>query len=326
MHKGSLFVRAALAGLLGLTGLSHAQTFQEKPITLVVGYAAGGSVDTFARALGKDLAQKLNQSVLVENKAGASEMVAAQYVAKSKPDGYTLLVSTEAPITQNQFLYKSLSYNPESDLTPVSIMIRVPMALAISPIFPAESFSQFLKNAKSRKADPVKFASSGIGGITHLPAAMLATREKFDWVHVPYKGFAPIAPDLISGRVDATVTAVTTVLPYHNEGRLRIIAVGAESRIKQLPTVPTFKELGHDDLKAQYVIMLSAPGGIPKNVAQALAASVKSIVSEKDFQEKHMDPFSLMPIGSTPEEATTYVVQDRPVQAQRIKISGASLE
>ncbi|VTU38876.1 Bug family tripartite tricarboxylate transporter substrate binding protein [Variovorax sp. RA8] len=326
MHKRSLFIRAALAGLLGLAGLSHAQTFQDKPITLVVGYSAGGSVDTFARALAKGLAQRLNQSVLVENKAGASEMVAAQFVAKSRPDGYTLLVSTEAPITQNQFLYKSLSYNPESDLTPVSIMIRVPMALALSPTFPAKSFSQFLKDVKSRKADSVKFASSGIGGITHLPVAMLATKEKFEWVHVPYKGFPPIAPDLIAGRVDATVTAVTTVLPYHNDGRLRIVAVGAESRIKGLPDVPTFKELGHEDLKAQYVIMLSAPGGLPKEVAQALAASVKAIVSEKDFQEKHMDPFALMPIGSTPEEALAYVVNDRPIQAKRIKISGASLE
>lgn len=325
MNKSSI-VSAILVGLLGFSSHAHAQTTFDKPLTLVVGYSAGGSVDSFARAIAKQLSEKLKQSVVVENRDGASEMLATQHVAKSKPDGYTLLVSTEAPLTQNQFLYKKLGYSPEKDLLPVSIMVQAPMALAISPQFPADTFDKFLAEAKSRKENTVKFASSGVGGITHLPVAMLATKEKFDWVHVPYKGFAKISPDLVTGRVDATVTAVNNVLPFHKDNRMRIIAVGSDERLKSLPNIPTFKELNLGDLKAQYLMILSAPAGTPSVVAQQLAAAVNAIVTDNAFQERFLDPYALVPVGSTSEEAALYVENDRPVQRERIKISGASLQ
>jgi tripartite-type tricarboxylate transporter receptor subunit TctC len=324
MNRRTVLMAAAC---VALSSLAHAQSFPSRPVTFVVGYPAGGSVDGLARLLGKRMSDKLGQSVVVENKPGASETLAAQQVAKSKPDGYTLLISTEAPITQNQFLYKSLSYSPDTELLPVSILVRVPVALAVSPQFPAESFAAFLKDAKARKTgQEVKFGSAGIGGVTHLPAAMLATKAPFEWVHVPYKGSPPLLQDLIAGRVDAAFTGFSNVLPHHNGGKVRIIAVGANSRIKTIPTIPTFKELGLQEIGAEYIIMLSAPAGTPREVVELLASTAQGVMQDKEFQEKQLEPLGLEPIATNAADATRYIAADRPLQRERIRISGAKLD
>lgn len=315
------------AGCMALSGLAQAQTYPARPVTFVVGYTAGGAVDGFARLLGKRMSEKLGQPILVENKPGASETLAAHQVAKAKPDGYTVLISTEAPITQSQFLYKSLTYSPDTELLPVSILVKVPVALAMSTQFPADSFAAFLQSAKSRKGgEEVKFGSAGIGGVTHLPAAMLATKAGFGWMHVPYKGSPPLLQDLMAGRVDAGFTGFSNALPHHGSGKIRIIAVGAGSRIKSIPNVPTFKELGLQEIGAEYIIMLSAPAGTPREVVNLLSSTASAVLQEKNFQEKQLEPLGLEAIGSTPAEAVKYVADDRPIQRERIKVSGAKLD
>lgn len=322
--KKVLWVAVAFAAL---TGLANAETYPARPVTFVVGYPAGGVVDALARVVGKKFSDKLGQPVVVDNRPGASETLGAQLVAKAKPDGYTFLVSTEAPITQNQFLYKSLAYNPDTELLPTSILVKVPVALAISSQFPADSFAAFLASAKNRKGDnEVKFGSAGIGGVTHLPAAMLATKANFGWVHVPYKGSPPMLQDLIAGRLDAGFTGFSNALPHHQSGKLRIIAVGGSSRIKSIPEVPTFKELGLQEIGAEYIIMLSAPAGTPREIVNLVSNTVKSILLENGFYEKNLEVLGLEPVGSTAAEATSYVAADRPVQRERIRISGAKLD
>jgi tripartite-type tricarboxylate transporter receptor subunit TctC len=324
MHRRSLLAAAVIGSL---ASLANAQAWPNRPLTIVVGYTAGGGVDAFARVLGKRMSEKLQQPVLVENRPGASETLAAHQVAKAKPDGYTILVSTEAPITQSQYLYKSLTYSPDTELQPVSILVRVPVALAISTQFPAETFTAFLENAKARKAgDEVKFGSAGIGGVTHLPAAMLATKAAFGWVHVPYKGSPQLLQDLLAGRVDAGFTGFSNALPHHTAGTVRIVGVGAGSRIKSIPNVPTFKELGLQEIGAEYIMMLSAPTGTPREVVNLLASTAKAILQEKEFQEKSLEPQGLEAIASTPAEAASYLAADRPAQRERIRISGAKLD
>lgn len=316
-----------VAACTALSNQVYAQAYPTRPITLVVGYPAGGSVDGLARILAKGMSEKLGQNIVVENKPGASETLAAHQVAKSTPDGYTLLVSTEAPITQNQFLYKSMTYNPETELLPVSILVRVPVALALSPQFQADSFAAFLNDVKGRKeGQEVKFGSAGIGGVTHLPAAMLATKAGFPWLHVPYRGSPPLLQDLIAGRVDAAFTGFSNVLPLHQSGKVRIIAVGAADRIKSVPNVPTFKELGLQEIGAEYIIMLSAPAGTPGPVASLLASTAKAVLAEKETQDKYLEPSGLEPLGSTASEAASYITADRPKQQERIKVSGARLD
>jgi len=324
MNRRTVLI-AAICG--GFASLASAQAFPSRPLTFVVGYPAGGAVDGLGRVLAKRMSEKLGQPIVVDNKPGASETLAAHQVAKAKPDGYTILVSTEAPITQNQYLYKSLTYSPDTELMPVSILVKVPVALAVSPEFPADSFAAFLQNAKSRKAgDEVKFGSAGVGGVTHLPAAMLATKAPFGWVHVPYKGSPPLLQDLIAGRVDAGFTGFSNVLPHHNSGKVRIVGVGAGSRLKSIPNVPTFKELGFQEIGAEYVIMLSAPAGTPREVVNVLASTAKSVLQEKEFQDKSLDPQGLEAVASTPADASAYLAADRPLQRERIRISGAKLD
>lgn len=324
MKRRTVLMTAVCAAV---SSLAQAQAFPTRPVTFVVGYSAGGAVDGLARLLGKRMSEKLGQGVVVENKPGASETLAAHHVAKSKPDGYTILVSTEAPITQSQFLYKSLTYSPDTELLPVSILVRVPVALAVSPQFPADSFAAFLENVKSRKAgQEVKFGSAGIGGVTHLPAAMLATKAGFEWVHVPYKGSPPLLQDMMAGRVDAGFTGFSNALPHHSSGKLRIVAVGAASRIRSVPNVPTFRELGFQEIGAEYIIMLSAPVGTPREVVNLLSSTAKSILQERDFQEKYLETLGLEPIGSTPAEAASHIAADRLIQRERIKVSGAKLD
>lgn len=312
---------------MALSGFAHAQSYPTRSLTFLVGYPAGGSVDGVARLISKRMSEKLGQAVVVDNKPGASEMLAAQTVAKAKGDGYTVLVSTEAPITQNQFLYKAMTYNPETELIPVSILVRVPVALAVSLQFPVDTFSAFLENVKARKGEQeVKFGSAGIGGVTHLPAAMLATKAGYGWVHVPYKGGPPLMLDLLAGRVDAAFTGFSNVLPQHAAGKLRIIGVGASSRIKSIPNVPTFKELGLQEIGAEYIVMLSVPAGTPNEVVALLSTTAKAIMQDKEFLEKQLEPLGLEPIGSTAAEAASYIKADRPVQRERIRISGAKNE
>lgn len=320
-------VAAAVAATTLAGGVALAQDYPAKAVTLVVGYPAGGPVDIFARALAQRLSEELKQSFIIENKPGANEILASQYVAKAKPDGYTIFVSTEAPLTQNQFLYKKLGYSPEGDLVPVSQLVSVPMVLAVSPNFPANTLKEFIAQAKARPdSQLINYGSGGVGGVTHLPMAMFAKNEDFKWNHVPYKGAAPILPDLMAGQVDATILAVSFLSPYINDKKIKALAVYADQRAKSLPQVPTFKELGLKDIQAKFIIAMSGPKGLPAPVAEKLASTSKKIMQEKAFREKNMDPFAFTGVGSAPAEFTAYLASDRVSQEERVKVSGATLD
>ncbi|MEG1766845.1 MAG: tripartite tricarboxylate transporter substrate binding protein [Comamonas sp.] len=318
----------ATLSLLGLAcGAAQAQPYPSKPITLVVGYPAGGPVDSLARALGQELSARLKQPVLIDNRAGANEIVASQFVARARPDGHTLFVSTEAPLTQNQFLYKKLGYVPETDLVPVSELIKVPMVLTVRPDFPAQTAQEFIAVARARKGEQlVNYASAGVGGVTHLPMAMFAKNEGFQWSHVPYKGAAPILPDLMAGQVDATMLAVAFLAPYIQDKKVRGLAVSAQTRPKILPDVPTFKELGITDVQASFIIGLTAPKGLPAPIAEQLAEASRAVLFNPTFRERNLDPYAYTAVGSAPSAFAAYLASDRKVQQERVRASGATLD
>lgn len=319
------------AAMLGLMCVSMApalaDTYHSKPITLVVGYPAGGPVDSLARAMGQVLAVSLKQPIVIDNRPGANEILASQFVAKAKPDGYTLFVSTEAPLTQNQFLYKKLGYSPENDLLPVSELIKVPMVLAVRPDFPAQTAQEFIAVARARKnGELVNYASAGVGGVTHLPMAMFGKNEGFQWNHVPYKGAAPVLPDLMSGQVDATMLAVAFLGPYIQDKKIRGLAVSAEKRPKILPDVPTFRELGISDVQASFIIGLTGPRGLPAPIVTQLADAVRVVLTNPEFRSRYLDPYAYTAVASSPQAFAAYLAQDRRVQAERVRVSGATLD
>jgi len=296
---------AAICGCFA--SLANAQAFPSRPMTFVVGYPAGGAVDGLGRALAKRMSEKLGQPIVVDNKPGASETLAAHQVAKAKPDGYTILVSTEAPITQNQYLYKSLTYNPDTELLPVSIVVKVPVALAVSPEFPADSFAAFLQNAKSRKpGDEVKFGSAGIGGVTHLPAAMLATKAPFGWVHVPYKGSGPSITDLIGGQVQYTFDTPPAVLEHVRAGKLRALAVATRQRLASAPQVPTFAEAGLPGFSGGTWFGLFAPAKTPRAVVDRINTETVSLLNSPELSKAFADR-GIVASPQTPEEFGRFV-------------------
>jgi len=290
------------------------------------GWVLQGRLDNFARGIAEALQERLKQPFNVDNRPGASEMIATQTVARSIPNGYTLLLSTESPLTTNQFLYERIAYSPEKDFTPISLAARVPMVFAASTNFPANDAKEFIEVAKRRQKNPVVIASSGVGGITHLPVAMLAYNEGFAWSHAPYRGVPPIMSDLISGRVDATLGGLAVLAPFILEKKIKGLAVQSDTRIKSLPHVPTFKELGIRDIQADFVVMISGPAGLPKNIADRISSVVAEKLKDTNFQQKYMEPYGLTPIGSTPEELSNYLASDRERQRERVKLSGAKLD
>lgn len=324
MTNRSLLLAAVVSCLVWTPALS--QEYPERPVRLVVGYPAGGAADVFARGLAEHLQTRLKQPFVVENRAGASETVAATHVSKSSPDGYTLLMSTEGPLTQNQFLYRKLAYSPESDFTPISLLARVPMLMVASPGFPAKDAKEFAAVARSRGSNPVNFASGGLGGVTHLPVAMLAKNEGFSFTHIPYGGIPPVIPDLRSGRVDALIAATSVLLPFVKDNVIKALAVQSEARLRALPNVPTFKELGIKDIKAEFVFGLLGPAKMPAPIVEKLAGAAKDIMASADFRAKYLDPFSIFPIGGQPAEFAAFLVTDREYQRERVKLSGATLD
>ncbi|MFC5521814.1 Bug family tripartite tricarboxylate transporter substrate binding protein [Polaromonas jejuensis] len=319
-------VLGALAALsAGMTLAQPAAPYPSKTVRFVVPYAAGGPVDGLVRALGRALQDEWKQPVIVDNKPGANEIIAADFVAKAPGDGYTLLAATESALTMNQHLYANLPYSPTRDLVPVTRLVEVPLAIAVPKSLPVSNIKEFIDLARKSSNQPLAYGSGGAGGISHLPMAMLAKNEGITLNHVPYKGAAPTIPDLIANIVQASALAVPVVEPYVKAGTMKALVVSAPHRLAALPNVPTFEESGVKDIQARFNIGIAASKGTPDAVVAKIAADARRILNTPDFRAKYVDPFSYVLHGSTPAEYAAFLEQDRVRQAERVKVSGAVL-
>jgi len=303
-----------------------AEVFPTKPVSIVVPYAPGGPVDNLSRVLATRLGKDWGQPVLVVNKTGANEIIGAEFVAKSAPDGYTLFAATEAALTMNPHLYKKLPYNAEKDFAPISRLISVPMVFFVPVNSKANSLQEFIHLARNAKDKPLTYGSSGAGGIVHLPLAMFTKQEGLEMVHVPYKGAGPLIPDVISGQVDSAVLGVSVIEQHVKAGKLKALAVSSPSRSLALPDVPTFKEAGVRDIDAVFSIGLVAPAGTAPAIVEKIASDVRRILMDPEFRKANIDAYSYIAIGSTPAEYRNFLVSDFKVQGERVKVSGASLD
>jgi tripartite-type tricarboxylate transporter receptor subunit TctC len=297
-----------------------------KPVTIVVPYAPGGPVDNLVRALGTKLHKDWGQPVLVLNKSGANEILAAEFVAKSPADGYTLFAATEAALTMNPHLYKKLPYNPEKDFTPISRLITVPMVFFVPQNSKANTLKEFVQLARSAKDKPMSYGSSGAGGIVHLPLAMFVKQENLDMLHIPYKGASPLIPEVISGQVDSAMLGASVIEQHVKSGRLKALAISADTRSAALPDVPTFKESGVKDINGAFNIGLVAPVGTPPAVVEKIAGDIRKIMMAPEFRSTQIDAYSYVAISSTPMEYRDFLARDFKVQAERVKVSGATLD
>lgn len=318
-----------VAAILATDASAWAQASNGYPgkqaVRLIVPYVVGGPVDSLARALGAKLSEKWDQSVVVENRAGANEIIGAQNLAKSKADGYTLMLATDPTLSLNQFLFKSLPYDPEKDLTPVSRVAISNMVLATPADFPANSLQEFVDYAKNNPGK-ISYGSSGLGNGTHLAMARFALDNNLKMEHVPYKGLAAVIQDMLGSRVHATVGAASVIAPYVTQKRLKALAISGKDRASVLPNVPTFTQAGFPDFEAKFYYALVAPAGVSDAIKSKIASDVHEIVNDPAFKKQYLDVFALEAVGDTPDEFAAFLEKDKKLASDLIERSGVKLD
>ncbi|RZL55838.1 MAG: tripartite tricarboxylate transporter substrate binding protein [Variovorax sp.] len=312
--------RRAMTLLLAAAALSApalAQSWPDRPIRMVVGFAPGGFTDVLARLLGQKLSERLGQPVLVENKPGAAGTLGADLVAKSKPDGYTLLLGHSNSNAVAPALYPRLPYDVVRDFTPVIRVATTPLLLTVNALVPATDVRSFVALAKSRK-DGLSYASSGNGSAQHLAAArfMLATRTQM--THVPYKGSGQAIVDLLAGTVDVNFESPPNVLPHLQSGKLKALAITSARRSPLLPDVPTLAEAGVPNAEMLQWFAVLAPAGLPQPILGRLNSELNSILSQPDVVDKIASQGGEI-IGGTPKAFVDFLPRDAAAWAQLVK-------
>lgn len=310
--------------ILSLNVAVAQSVWPSKPIRIIVPFAAGGNTDLVARITAVRLSQILGQPVLVENKAGSGGMIATDLVAKSSPDGYTLLMSSTGPHTILPSLMKKIPYNSLTDLAPVSNISSNALVLLVNPKLPVNNVSELIALAK-KEPGKISFSSAGIGATTHLSGEVFKSMSGIDIVHVPYRGGAPATSAAFSGEVQITFANLSDALPQMNGGTLRAIAVTSAKRQPLAPNVPTIAESGLPGYEVIVWNGLVAPAKTPPEIINRLASAIQTITREPKFQVKIEEIGSNL-IGDTPEQFSAFIDQEIKRWAKVVKVSGATLD
>jgi len=323
MNRNTFF-RTIVA--LGLT-VSGAATYAadwpaDKPITLVVPLAAGGSTDSTARLLAEKLGKELGQQIIVDNRPGAGGNIGSALVARAKPDGYTLLMATST-ITTNVTLYKNMGFDLRNDLVPVSEVARIPNVLTINRNIPAKTLKEFAAYVHDKKS-PINYGSAGNGTASHLSGALFNSLAKGEMLHVPYKGGAPANTDLMGGQVQAVFSPMVEVLPYIDSGKLRALAVTTKERSTRMPDLPAVNEA----LPGFEVTLWNgvfAPAATPADVVEKLNKGIQNVLKDETVLKTLAEQGST-PAGNTPAEFKKLVDQEIEKWGTLVKLSGARVE
>ena len=288
-----------LVACLGWLPLSFAQDFPAKPVRIVVP-VQGGTMDLLARLVAPLLSDSLGQPVLVETKAGAGGNIGTDYVAKSAPDGYTLIVGFNGPLAINVTLFDKLPFDPVKDLAPITLAVSAPQFLVVHPGVPVSSVAEFVAYAKAQRPS-LNYGSIGIGGASHLTMEMFKSAAGLELVHVPYKGSAPAVIDLLAGIVPVEFLVPGNVLPYMKAGRMKVLASTGRQRLASTPNVPTMIESGYADFEAISWIGFLAPARTPRAIVERYNAEMVRILKRPEIRDK-LVAIDFEVIGSSPEE------------------------
>jgi tripartite-type tricarboxylate transporter receptor subunit TctC len=303
-------------GLMAV-GPAFAQTFPAKPVTLVVPFPPGGGTDTGGRIIAEQLGKRWGQTVVVENKGGAAGQIGADFVAKAKPDGYTLLLGNIGTQAINPSLYPKMSYNPDTAFAPISLLAELPLAMMVNPAVPATTVDEFIAMAKA-KPGQMSYSSAGAGGAPHLAAEMFKGRTGTFILHVPYRGGGPAIADLLAGHVQLSFMTVLEASGHIKAGKLRALAVTGDKRVAALPDVPALSEKLLPGFNAISWLGLLAPAGTPVEVVEKIAADVRAILAEEAVKARFVS-LGGVPRGTTPLEFTQMIVEDKRRYAQIIR-------
>lgn len=314
---------ASVALLLPAPGHSQA-TYPNKPIHIVVPFAPGGSTDLLARRLGDKLAAAWGQPVVVDNRPGAGGIVGADFVAKSAPDGYTLLAGVTGSNAIAQALYRKLPYDVMKDFSPVSMMVSAPLVLAVNPDVKATTAAEFLALVKS-KPGALSFGSAGNGTSMHLTGEMYKQIAEVSMVHVPYRGSAGMLTDLMAGQIQVTFGDVLVLMPQIEAGKVRALAITSKARLPMLPNVPTLDETGLKGFEALSWQGLFAPAGTPPEVVEKLSAEVNRAMQSPDIKD-YFAARGFIVEGTTPEAFKAFIASEVTKWTPIVKSSGVQAD
>jgi tripartite-type tricarboxylate transporter receptor subunit TctC len=317
--------RRLLAAAFALAAATaFAQGYPTKSVTVVVPWPPGGPSDIAARPMAKGLQEALGKPFVVDNRGGAGGNIGSDYVAKSAADGYTLLITSSAPIVINPSIYKKMPFDPSADLAPITNLIRVPLVLAVHPSIPAKNLQELLAYIKSKQGQ-LQYASSGNGTPQHLTGELFKTTAKLDMVHVPYKGSAPAITDLIGGHVPLMFDSTIAILPHIKAGKLRPIAVTSAKRSPQLPDVPTFAEAGMPGFESYAWYGFFAPAKTPQDIIARLNAEALKVMKSPDYQ-KVLEETGSEFVGDSPANFAAFVKAEAAKWGRVAKETGATVD
>lgn len=300
------FIRPMACALIALLSTAaHAQDWPARTVRIVVPFAAGSSPDILARVINEKLATRLGQAVIVENKPGAGGNSGTDLVAKSTPDGYTFLLSVNAPLVYNTVLYKRLPYDPFRDLTPVTLAATTPNVCAVSNSMGVDSVKGWLEALK-RNPGQYNFASTGSGSIAHLGVELIKLRTQSFAVHIPYASSGQAVTALIAGDVHFACLPPVAVMPQVKAGRLKALAVTSAQRFDLLPELPTLRESGIPDIQAEPWFAYMAPQGTPPDMVQRMSREIAAVLKDPETRQRLQGAY-FNPVGSTPQELNKFM-------------------
>jgi tripartite-type tricarboxylate transporter receptor subunit TctC len=297
---------------------AFAQAYPAKAVRLIVPFAAGGSTDIIARVLGQKLNEMWGQPVIIDNRAGGSTVIGTDIVAKSPPDGHTLLV-TPAPFTIVPSLTQKLPYDPQKDFEPITLINTTPLVVVVNPGVPAKSIKELVALAKT-KPGVLNYGSSGSGGSNHLAGELFNAMAGVKMVHVPYKGNAPALTDLLGGHVDVVFNGLTSALPFIKTAKLRALGMTSLNRSVALPNVPTLDESGLKGFQAVAWNGLTAPARTPRNVVDKINADVQKVMRSAELIEK-LKAEGSDAVGNSPELYARFLREEIAKWAKVIKFA-----
>lgn len=315
------FLRSAAAASLFIgTGARGQAAWPDHPVKIVIPYPAGGSTDVLSRILGEHLKEIFGQPFVIENRPGAGGNIGIAAVASSPPDGYTIGAATIGHFAINQFLYKTMPYDPERDIIPASLTWELPNVFVVATDHvPAKTLAEFIDWAK--KKGKVSFGSPGVGTSPHLSGVLFASRTKLDAVHVPFRGAAQTIPAMLSGDVDFALDNLTSYIPTIATGKMRALAVTSAKRWPTMPDVPTMAEAGLQDFVVTSWAAFVVPAGTPRPIIDKLSAAMKKISADPELQKRFL-AVGAHCLSSTPEEATAFANKERAIWKGVVALSG----
>jgi tripartite-type tricarboxylate transporter receptor subunit TctC len=314
----------ASAALVCAVPLSRAADYPSRPITLMIGFAPGGPSDVMARILTKKMEEILKQPLVIENRAGAGGSIAGAAVARSAPDGYTVLLATGSLLAINVSLYKNIGYDPEKDFEPISMIGTQTNVLYLHPSVPATSLGELIAYAKANPGK-LSFGSGGNGTPAHLAGELLKIEARVDITHVPFRGTGPALQAVIGAHVPMAFNPPSPLIPHIQSGTIRPLAITTLKRTAVLPEVPTIAESGFPGFEATTWHALVAPAGTPKEVIAALHRATAATVNDPPVR-KALTDLGVDVVGGTPEELRAYVKSEIPKWAEVVRASGAKVD